>query len=230
VKTVAWHRSTGLVPYPEALAAMELRARQVREGKGQELLWLLEHPPLYTAGTSAADSELLTPERFPVFRTGRGGRFTYHGPGQRVGYAVMDLRRPGPPDVRRYVQSLEAWLIAALARLSVTGELRPGRIGIWVRTPAGEAKIAALGVRISRWVTTHGVALNVAPNLSHFAGIVPCGIAEFGVTSLQALGAEHDMAEVDRALRAAFEQIFAVRLADGADPLAEAQRLQAAGE
>jgi lipoyl(octanoyl) transferase len=142
----------------------------------------------------------------------------------------MDLRRPGPPDVRRYVQSLEAWLIAALARLSVTGELRPGRIGIWVRTPAGEAKIAALGVRISRWVTTHGVALNVAPNLSHFAGIVPCGIAEFGVTSLQALGAEHDMAEVDRALRAAFEQIFAVRLADGADPLAEAQRLQAAGE
>lgn len=229
VKTVSWHRSPGLVPYPEALAAMELRARQVREGMAPELLWFLEHPPLYTAGTSAADNELLTPERFPVFRTGRGGRFTYHGPGQRVGYAVMDLRKPGPPDVRRYVQSLEAWLIAALARLGVTGERRDGRIGIWVRTAAGDAKIAALGVRISRWITTHGIALNVAPDLSHFGGIVPCGIAEFGVTSLAALGAEHDMAKVDEALRAAFEQMFDARLADGSDPLLEAQSLQTVG-
>ena len=228
-KTVSWHRSTGLVAYPDALAAMDLRARQVREGAAPELLWFLEHPPLYTAGTSAAENELLTPERFPVFRTGRGGRFTYHGPGQRVGYAVMDLRKPGPPDVRRYVQSLEAWLIAALAHLGVTGERREGRIGIWVRTSTGEAKIAALGVRISRWVTTHGIALNVAPDLSHFAGIVPCGIAEFGVTSLKALGAEHDMARVDEALRAAFEETFGAHLTDGTDPLVEARRLQTVG-
>jgi lipoyl(octanoyl) transferase len=227
-KPVAWHRSTGLVPYPEALAAMDARARLVREGAISELLWFLEHPPLYTAGTSAVETELLTPERFPVFRTGRGGRFTYHGPGQRVGYVVMDLRKPGPPDVRRYVQSLEAWLIAALAHLGVTGERREGRIGIWVRTPTGEAKIAALGVRISRWVTTHGIALNVAPDLSHFAGIVPCGIAEFGVTSLKALGAEHDMATVDEALRATFEGTFDARLTDGDDPL-KTPRLQTVG-
>jgi lipoyl(octanoyl) transferase len=207
---------------------MDARARLVREGAISELLWFLEHPPLYTAGTSAVETELLTPERFPVFRTGRGGRFTYHGPGQRVGYVVMDLRKPGPPDVRRYVQSLEAWLIAALARLGVTGERREGRIGIWVRTPTGDAKIAALGVRISRWVTTHGIALNVAPDLSHFAGIVPCGIAEFGVTSLKALGAEHDMATVDEALRATFEETFDARLTDGDDPL-RTPRLQTVG-
>jgi lipoyl(octanoyl) transferase len=208
---------------------MEFRASQVRAGAAPELLWFLEHPPLYTAGTSAAESELLTPGRFPVFRTGRGGRFTYHGPGQRVGYAVMNLRNPGPPDVRRYVQSLETWLIAALARLGVTGELREGRIGIWVRTATGEAKIAALGVRVSRWVTTHGIALNVAPDLSHFAGIVPCGISEFGVTSLQALGAEHDMAKVDDALRVAFEETFDARLEAGGDPLSDAERLQTVG-
>jgi lipoyl(octanoyl) transferase len=228
-KTVAWHRSGGLVAYPAALAAMDLRARQVREGTASELLWFLEHPPLYTAGTSAADDELLTPERFPVFRTGRGGRFTYHGPGQRVAYAVLDLRRPGPPDVRRYVQTLEAWLIAALAHLGVAGGRREGRIGIWVNTPTGEAKIAALGVRISRWITTHGIALNVDPDLSHFAGIVPCGITEHGVTSLKALGVEADMAEVDDVLRASFEEAFDARLVAADDPPKDAERLQTVG-
>lgn len=219
-KTVAWHRSGKLVPYPDALAAMNRRAAQVREGAAPEFLWFLEHPPLYTAGTSAAESELLTPGRFPVFKTGRGGRFTYHGPGQRVVYAIIDLRKPGPPDVRRYVFDLEAWLIAALVRFGVTGERRPGRIGIWVETAKGEAKIAALGVRVSRWITTHGIALNVAPDLSHFGGIVPCGIAEYGVTSLEALGVKTDMAAVDAALMEAFEETFGVRLTPGADPLA----------
>lgn len=228
-KTVSWHRSKGLLPYPAAQAAMDRRALAVREGTAAELLWFLEHPPLYTAGTSAADNELLTPERFPVFRTGRGGRFTYHGPGQRVAYAVMDLRKPGPPDVRRYVQTLEAWLIAALAHLGVTGERREGRIGIWVATPTGEAKIGALGVRISRWVTTHGIALNVDPDLSHFGGIVPCGIADYGVTSLKALGAESDMGKVDEVLKAAFEETFGVRLTEGADPLTDAPPLHTVG-
>jgi lipoyl(octanoyl) transferase len=228
-KTVAWHRSSGLVPYPEATAAMERRARAVREGAAPELLWFLEHPPLYTAGTSADDGELLAPGRFPVYRTGRGGRFTYHGPGQRVAYSILDLRRPGPPDLRRYVYDLEGWLIAALARLDVTGERRDGRIGIWVRTGIGEAKIGALGVRISRWVTTHGIALNVSPDLSHFAGIVPCGISDHGVTSLKALGAESDMAKVDAVLRATFEETFQARLSDGPDPLAEEASLQTVG-
>jgi lipoyl(octanoyl) transferase len=228
-KIVSWQRSQGLVPYPEALAAMERRAVAVREGTAPELLWFLEHPPLYTGGTSATDNELLAPGRFPVFRTGRGGRFTYHGPGQRVAYAVTDLRKPGPPDVRRYVQSLEAWLIAALGRLGVAGGRREGRIGIWVETPTGEAKIAALGVRISRWITTHGIALNVAPDLSHFGGIVPCGIADRGVTSLKALGAEADMEKVDEALRTAFEEIFGARLVDDVEPLPKAASLQTVG-
>jgi lipoyl(octanoyl) transferase len=226
---VVWHRSTGLVPYPDATAAMDRRARAVRDGVASELLWFLEHPPLYTAGTSAADDELLAPGQFPVYRTGRGGRFTYHGPGQRVAYAILDLRRPGPPDLRRYVADLEGWLIAALARLGVTGERREGRIGIWVRTGIGEAKIAALGVRISRWVTTHGIALNVDPDLSHFGGIVPCGIAEHGVTSLRALGAEADMAKVDVALRETFEQTFNASLLEGPDPLNDEAALQTVG-
>jgi lipoyl(octanoyl) transferase len=228
-KTLSWHRSEGLVAYPEALATMERRAAQVRAGEAAELLWFLEHPPLYTAGTSAADDELLTPNRFPVFRTGRGGRFTYHGPGQRVAYVVTDLRKPGPPDVRRYVQTLEGWLIAALARLGVEGGRREGRIGIWVDTPTGEAKIAALGVRISRWVTTHGIALNVSPDLSHFGGIVPCGISTFGVTSLKALGVESDMAKIDAVLRETFEATFGVRLSENNDPLTETVPLQTVG-
>jgi lipoyl(octanoyl) transferase len=219
VKTVAWHRSEGLVAYPDAMAAMDRRARAVREATAPELVWFLEHPPLYTAGTSAGEAELLAPGRFPVFKAGRGGRFTYHGPGQRVAYAITDLRRPGPPDVRRYVFNLEAWLIASLAYLGVTGERREGRIGIWVDTGTGEAKIAALGVRVSRWVTTHGIALNVVPDLSHFGGIVPCGIADYGVTSLAALGAEADMGKVDLALRRAFEEVFNATLVAGADPL-----------
>jgi lipoyl(octanoyl) transferase len=228
-KSVAWHLSSGLVPYPEATAAMDRRARAVRDGTAPELLWFLQHPPLYTAGTSAADDELLAPGRFPVYRTGRGGRFTYHGPGQRVAYAIMDLRRPGPPDLRRYVADLEGWLIATLAHLGVTGERREGRIGIWVRTGNAESKIAALGVRISRWVTTHGIALNVDPDLSHFGGIVPCGIAEHGVTSLKALGAETDMAKVDAALHATFEETFNARLFEGADPLTDEASLQTVG-
>jgi lipoyl(octanoyl) transferase len=228
-KSLSWHRSEGLVAYPEALAAMEHRAALVRTGEAPELLWLLEHPPLYTAGTSAAENELLTPNRFPVFRTGRGGRFTYHGPGQRVAYVVTDLRKPGPPDVRRYVQTLESWLIAALARFGVTGGRREGRIGIWVDTPTGEAKIAALGVRISRWVTTHGIALNVSPDLSHFSGIVPCGISSFGVTSLKTLGAETDMAKIDAVLRETFEETFDAQLNEGSDPLREAATLQTVG-
>lgn len=189
---------------------MEARAAAIADGSASELVWLLEHPPLYTAGSSAERSELLSPDRFPVFETGRGGRFTYHGPGQRVAYVMLDLRTRGR-DVRAFVQSLEAWLIDALAMLGVRGETRSDRIGVWTRTPDDarfeEAKIAALGVRLRRWVSFHGVALNVAPDLSHFEGITPCGIDDprFGVTSLHALGASTDVATVDAALRAAFE-------------------------
>lgn len=193
---------------------MEARVAAIADGTASELVWLLEHPPLYTAGSSAERSELLSPERFPVFETGRGGRFTYHGPGQRVAYVMLDLRTRGR-DVRAFVQALEAWLIDALAKFGVAGETRDDRIGVWTRAPDGsrfgEAKIAALGVRLRRWVSFHGVALNVSPDLSHFEGITPCGIADprFGVTSLGALGVAADMDAVDASLRAAFEARFA---------------------
>src|SRR6516164_6283179 len=179
---VEWKTSDGLVPYPQALAEMEARATAIAEGKAGELIWLLEHPPIYTAGTSAKDADLLD-ARFPVYRTGRGGQFTYHGPGQRVAYAMLDLKRR-KPDVRAYVHDLEQWLIEALQEFGVKGERREGRVGIWVQRGSSEDKIAALGVRIKRWVSLHGVALNVAPDLSHFSGIVPCGVKAHGVTSL----------------------------------------------
>jgi lipoyl(octanoyl) transferase len=185
------------VPAPRATPA------DITEGNAAECVWLLEHPPLYTAGTSASDDELLDPGRFPVFRTGRGGRLTYHGPGQRVAYVMLDLNAHGR-DVRTFVTHLEDWLIASLARLGVVGERSPGAVGIFV----DGAKIASIGVRVRRWVTLHGVSLNVHPNLEHFSGIVPCGLHDTPVTSLAALGAETDMSRVDAALRATFEEIF----------------------
>lgn len=184
---VEWRRSSGQVDYAEAVAVMESRAEAIRAGTAPELVWLLEHPPLYTAGTSADPAELLSAERFPVYRSGRGGRYTYHGPGQRVVYTLLDLDRRGR-DVRRYVASLERWVIGTLAELGVSSRQEPGRIGIWVGDGANEAKIGAIGVRVRRWVTLHGFAINIDPDLSHFNGIVPCGIAEYGVTSLAAMG------------------------------------------
>ncbi|WP_052120517.1 lipoyl(octanoyl) transferase LipB [Inquilinus limosus] len=202
-----WRIDDGAVPYPEALAAMEARAEAIRAGTAPELVWLLEHPPLYTAGTSAQAGDLLAPDRFPVYRAGRGGQYTYHGPGQRVGYVMIDLKRRNP-DVRAYVHSLEEWLIRTLARFQVKGERREGRVGIWVERDGAEKKIAAIGVRIRHWVTFHGVALNVDPDLSHFAGIVPCGLAQYGVTSLVDLGLPVTMADVDLALREAWDEVF----------------------
>jgi lipoyl(octanoyl) transferase len=208
---VDWIIADGLVAYPEALAAMKARAAAIAEGTASEAVWLLEHPPLYTAGTSATAGDLLAPDRFPVYDAGRGGQYTYHGPGQRVAYVMLDLRERGR-DVRCLVQGLEGWLIDTLAAFNVRAERREGRIGVWVRRPdkgAGrEDKIAAIGVRVSKWVTFHGIALNVAPELGHFSGIVPCGIADQGVTSLEDLGQLASMQDVDIALKAAFEHRF----------------------
>ncbi|HEY5347118.1 MAG TPA: lipoyl(octanoyl) transferase LipB [Rhizomicrobium sp.] len=201
-----WKVSPGLTPYPEAVAAMEARAAAIAAGEVPEMVWLVEHPPIYTAGTSAKDSDLIE-ARFPVFKTGRGGQFTYHGPGQRVGYVMLDLRKRGP-DVRRFVCDLEEWLIRSLAAFNVKGERRAGRVGIWVTRGTKEDKIAALGVRIRRWVTFHGVSLNVEPELSHFSGIVPCGVREHGVTSLHDLGILVSMADVDVAMKAAWQEVF----------------------
>jgi lipoyl(octanoyl) transferase len=205
---VEWRISEGLVDYPAAVAAMEARAAAIRAGQAPELCWLLQHPPLYTAGTSARAQDLLLPDRLPVFRTGRGGQYTYHGPGQRIGYVMLDLQRRGP-DLRAYIWRLEEWLIRTLAHFDVEGERRSGRVGVWVVKPGGaEAKIAALGVRVRRWVTYHGVALNLDPDLAHFAGIVPCGIGGFGVTSLADLGLAVSMGELDAALIEAFAKTF----------------------
>ena len=209
---VEWRVSDGRVDYEEALAAMTARAAAIARGEARELVWLLEHDALYTAGTSARPQELIE-ARFPVHSVGRGGQFTYHGPGQRVGYLMLDLKRRGP-DVRRFVATVEEWLIRALAAFNVRGERRDDRIGVWVTRPdkgAGfEDKIAAIGIRVQRWVTLHGFALNVEPDLSHFSGIVPCGVAEprYGVTSLADLGLTATMPEVDMALRAAFAPLF----------------------
>jgi lipoyl(octanoyl) transferase len=200
---VAWTVAPEPISYKTALETMAARAEAIREATAPEWVWLLEHPPLYTAGTSAGDGELLEPGRLPVFKTGRGGRYTYHGPGQRIAYVMLDLETRGR-DVRAYVGALEAWLIATLVRLRVDGERRPGAVGIFVK----DAKIASIGVRVRRWVTLHGVSLNVDPELAHFAGIVPCGLHGTPVTSLAALGAETDMARVDEALRASFLEIF----------------------
>ncbi len=211
---IEWRIDNALQPYPETLAAMEARAAAIHAGTNPELVWLLEHPPLYTAGTSAQAQDLAEPGRFPVHRAGRGGQWTYHGPGQRVAYVLLDLaRRHGtvpPRDVRCFVHGLEEWLIRTLDRFDVRGERRAGRVGIWVADPASgtESKIAAIGVRVTRWVSWHGVALNVDPALDHFSGIVPCGIAEHGVTSLAALGRPVTLAQADAALQAAWIEVF----------------------
>jgi lipoyl(octanoyl) transferase len=202
-----WRISDDPVPYDEALAFMEQRAAAIRAGTARECVWLLEHPPLFTAGTSADPAELINPLGFPIHEAGRGGRYTYHGPGQRVGYIMLDLDRRGR-DVRRLVHVLEGWIIATLADLGVAAHRAPDRIGIWVGEGPAEAKIAALGLRVKRWVTLHGFAINVAPDLSHFGGIVPCGIAEFGVTSLAALGKEMPMTRVDTLLKDNFCQFL----------------------
>jgi len=224
-RPVEWVVSPDLTPYEKALAEMESRADRIAAGLGRERVWLIEHPPLYTAGTSAKPQDLRA-ARFPVHRAGRGGQFTYHGPGQRVAYVMLDLQRRRP-DVRAYVAALEEWLIAALKALGVEGETREDRVGVWVRRPdkpkgpggaMAEDKIAAIGVRVRRWTTWHGVALNVDPDLTHFSGIVPCGIAEahYGVTSLADLGVAARMADVDAALRVAFEATFGQTVEVGA--------------
>ena len=208
---VEWRRFDGAVDYACALLAMDRQVAAIAGGGGAECVWLLEHPPLYTAGTSARDEDLVDPDRFPVFRAGRGGQYTYHGPGQRVAYVMLDLKRRNP-DVRGFVHGLEEWLIRALAAFQVAGERRQGRVGIWVQRPekgaGAEDKIAAIGVRLRRWISLHGVSLNVMPDLEHYAGIVPCGIREHGATSLADLKVPATMEEVDRALWSAFGGIF----------------------
>ena len=214
VETPIWRISDGLTPYPDALALMQERVTAIRAGTERELVWMVEHPPLYTAGTSARREDLQEPDRFPTYDAGRGGQWTYHGPGQRTGYVMLDLTMAHgmikPRDVRSYVFGLEEWLIRTLDRFNVRGERREGRVGIWVADLASgtESKIAALGVRVTRWVCWHGVALNVEPDLSHFGGIVPCGISAHGVTSLRGLGILASMDEVDAALRAAWGEVF----------------------
>ncbi|MBC7986088.1 MAG: lipoyl(octanoyl) transferase LipB [Sphingomonadaceae bacterium] len=212
---IEWRVSPGLTDYAAALTEMEARAAAIRDGNARELVWLLEHPPLYTAGTSAQPGELLAPGRFPVHVAGRGGRYTYHGPGQRVGYVLLDLEARGR-DIRRFVHGLEGWLIDSLADLGVEARREPGRIGIWTGRGAEEAKIAAIGVRVRRWVTLHGFAVNVDPELSHFAGIVPCGVADHGVTSLAELGWGTDMSALDAALLTRFPSFLQGLAAGGA--------------
>jgi lipoyl(octanoyl) transferase len=218
---VAWRVSDEAVAYEDALAAMDARVADIVAGRAGELVWLLEHPPLYTAGTSAKAADLIE-ARFPVHQAGRGGQLTYHGPGQRVAYAMLDLRRRGP-DVRRYVATLEEWIIRTLAAFNVRGERREDRIGVWVRRPdkgdGFEDKIAAIGIRVRHWVTLHGIALNIEPDLTHFTGIVPCGVNEqrYGVTSLADLGIPVSMPEVDMVLRREFEALFGATEARAAE-------------
>ncbi|RYE34893.1 MAG: lipoyl(octanoyl) transferase LipB [Hyphomicrobiales bacterium] len=208
---VEWVVAEGAVGYDEAVAEMEARTALIADGLARERVWLVEHPPLYTAGTSARDEDLIAPERFPVFRSGRGGQFTYHGPGQRVAYVMLDLKRR-QPDLRRFVAALEGWLIGALDEFNIRGERREDRVGVWVRRPTKgadvEDKIAAIGIRVRRWVSFHGISLNVEPDLTHFDGIVPCGVSRHGVTSLVDLGLPVTMPEVDSVLREAFERVF----------------------
>lgn len=203
-----WKISTEPVGYEEAVRAMEVRVAAIHEGQAEEMVWLLEHPPLYTGGTSAKDSDLLDP-KFPVFKTGRGGEYTYHGPGQRVAYVMLNLKkRQQKPDIKRYVCDLEQWIINTLDALGIKGERREGRVGIWVDTFEGEKKIAALGVRVRRWVAYHGIAINVDPDLSHYEGIVPCGISEHGVTSMRDLGVGVTIQQLDLALERAWNEVF----------------------
>jgi lipoyl(octanoyl) transferase len=210
-RPVEWAVSTGYVDYEPAVAAMEARVAAIAAGEAEEVVWLLEHPPLYTAGVSAKDDDLLAPDRFPVHRTGRGGQFTYHGPGQRVAYVMLDLNKRGK-DVRAFVHGLEDWIIGALDQFGVEAGMRDGRVGVWVeRKGAGwsrEDKIAAIGVKVRKWVSFHGISLNVEPDLDHFGGIVPCGITEHGVTSLVDLGVLATMDEADGALKASFQRVF----------------------
>ncbi len=211
---IEWETAAGFSSYPETLARMATRVSGIRAGTAAELVWLVEHPPLYTSGTSAKPAELTDPGRFPVFAAGRGGQWTYHGPGQRTAYVLLDLERAHGSvparDIRCYVHGLEEWLIRTLARFGVRGERRAGRVGIWVADPVtgAESKIAAIGVRVTRWVSWHGIALNVHPDLSHFGGIVPCGISEHGVTSLAALGVTATMADLDAALKSCWGEVF----------------------
>ncbi len=226
---VRWRISDGLVPYEEALATMEAEVAAIADGRADELVWLLEHPPLYTAGTSADPADLKEPDRFPVHATGRGGEYTYHGPGQRVGYVMLDLKRRRQ-DVRAYVAALEEVIIRTLEQMNVRGERREDRVGVWVRRPErprladgsmAEDKVAALGIRLRRWVSFHGFSLNVDPDLSHFGGIVPCGITAYGVTSLVDLGLPVMMPDVDIRLRAAFEEVFGPTVSETSLPLGE---------
>jgi lipoyl(octanoyl) transferase len=218
---VRWDIAEGLTPYPDAIGTMEAAIRAIRAGEADERVWFVEHPPLYTAGSSAKPEDLADAARFPTFAAGRGGQWTYHGPGQRVAYVMLDLDRPHgrvpARDIRAYVDGLEEWLILTLDRFNIRGERRPGRVGIWVEDRAGgtEAKIGAIGVRVTRWVTWHGIALNLEPQLDHFAGIVPCGIREYGVTSLHALGIVVSMAELDAALAASWGMVFGAPLVRG---------------
>jgi lipoyl(octanoyl) transferase len=206
--TIEWRISDQLIDYPAALAEMEERVRAIRAGEAAELVWLLEHPPLYTAGTSADPSDLVDPDRFPVYDAGRGGQYTYHGPGQRVVYFLLDLKKRGK-DVRKFVWGLEEVMVQAVAKFGVTAERRDGRVGVWVERGGGrEDKVGAIGVRIKQWVTYHGIALNVEPDLSHFTGIVPCGITEHGVTSLTDLGLPVTMDDVDVVIKETFDEIF----------------------
>ena len=210
---IDWTTQPGLLPYPEAIAAMQARTAAIRDGAAPEQVWLVEHPPLYTSGTSADAGGLVAAGGLPTYATGRGGQWTYHGPGQRTGYVMLDIARPHGKvparDIRKFVAALEEWVILALARFGVTGERRDGRVGIWVAGASGaDSKVAAIGVRVTRWVTWHGIALNVAPDLSHYRGIVPCGIRGHGVTSLAALGVPATMAEVDAALAEAWAAAF----------------------
>jgi lipoyl(octanoyl) transferase len=219
---IEWAVSRTTIDYPDAVRCMQERVARIADGSAAEVVWLLEHPPIYTAGTSTRDAELLEHSRFPVHRTGRGGRLTYHGPGQRIVYVMLNLKRHGG-DVRAFVGRLERWVIAALAEMGVAGETRSDRVGVWVRRPdhgpGAEDKIAAIGLRVTRWVSLHGLSLNVDPDLSHYSGIVPCGIAGHGVTSLADLGAGHSMEAVDNALRRHFEQLFGPTR-DAPEPLA----------
>jgi lipoyl(octanoyl) transferase len=220
-RPVEWAVSTGYVDYEPAVAAMEARVAAIAAGEAEEVVWLLEHPPLYTAGVSAKDDDLLAPDRFPVHRTGRGGQFTYHGPGQRVAYVMLDLNKRGK-DVRAFVHGLEDWIIGALNQFGVEAGMREGRVGVWVeRKGAGwsrEDKIAAIGVKVRKWVSFHGISLNVEPDLDHFGGIVPCGIIEHGVTSLVDLGVLATMDEADGALKASVQRVFGA-VQDGEPPL-----------
>jgi lipoyl(octanoyl) transferase len=208
---VEWLISEGLTPYEDAIAFMETRVAAIAAHQARECVWLVEHPPLYTAGTSAQESDLIAPARFPVFRTGRGGQYTYHGPGQRVAYVMLDLNQR-KPDIRQFVAALETWLIETLSSFNIRGERRQDRVGVWVRRPdkgeSAEDKIAAIGIRVRKWVTYHGISLNIEPDLSHFSGIIPCGVRSHGITSLVDLGIPVTMPEVDSVMRGAFEKVF----------------------